>query len=209
MITELAPAFYYPNRMGRIIASATEEIIGGEAARTVLDHAALSQLIADRSPDESEHKVPFASISGVQSALDELYGQSGRGLALRIGRACFQQGLQEFGPAAGLTELGFRLLPLNTKLRTGASALAAIFNQHTDQRVRIEQDDERIYWRIERCPCCWQRRTDFSSCHLAVGVLQEALSWASNGRLFNVEEIACVACGDPACIIAIDKTPLS
>jgi predicted hydrocarbon binding protein len=208
MMTQPARDFYYPHRMGQIIASATAEIIGGEAARTVLEHAALSQSSAAHAADGPEHKVPFTSISGLQSALDERYGKAGQGLALRIGRACFQEGLQEFGPAAGLTELGFRLLPLNTKLRTGASALAAIFNQYTDQRVTVEQDDEHIYWRIERCPMCWERRSDTSACHLAVGVLQEALYWASNGRLFNVEEIACVACGDPACVIAIDKAPL-
>jgi predicted hydrocarbon binding protein len=203
------PAFFYPNRMGRIILSATEEIIGGEAAGRVLEHAALPELAGNYPPDDLELKVSFDTISRVQCALDEIYGQGGRGLALRIGRACFQRGLQEFGPSAGLTELGFRLLPLNTKLKAGATALAAIFNGQTDQRVRVTEDDERLYWRIERCPVCWERSTADSCCQLATGLLEEALYWVSNGRQFNVEEVACVACGDPACVIAIDKMPLS
>jgi predicted hydrocarbon binding protein len=209
MTIESGPSFFYPNRMGRIILSATEEVIGGEAAHRVLEHAALPELAGGFPPDDLALKVSFDSISKLQCALDELYGQGGRGLAQRIGRACFQEGLQEFGPSAGLTALGFRLLPLSTKLKAGASALAAIFNQHTDQRVRVDEDGERLYWRIERCPVCWERRTTVSCCHLATGLLEEALYWVSNGRQFNVEEIACVACGDPACVIAIDKTPLS
>jgi predicted hydrocarbon binding protein len=207
-MTQTEPAYYYPNRMARIILAATEEVIGSQAAQQMLDHAALPGLGVD-APDDPELKVPFASISGLQSAFDEHYGHSGRGIALRVGRACFQHGLQEFGPSAGLTELGFRLLPLKTKLQTGANALAAIFNHQTDQRVRVEQDEEHIYWRIERCPVCWQRKASASCCQLAIGVLEEALYWASNGRLFKVEEIACTACGDPACVIAIDKTPLT
>jgi len=203
------PAYFYPNRMGRIILSATEEIIGADAARIVLDRAALPDLAATYPPDNLELRIPFESISRLQSALDDIYGRGGRGVALRIGRACFQEGLREFGPSAGLTQLAFRLLPLGAKLSTGANAFAAIFNEYTDQRVRVEEDAERIYWHIERCPICWERRTARSCCQLATGLLQEALYWASNGRPFKVEEIACVACGDPACIIAIDKTPLS
>jgi len=208
-MTEPAPAFFYPNRMGRIILSATEEIIGGEAARMVVDRAALPEFAVNVPPNDLEARISFESISRLQAALDEVYGPGGSGIALRIGRACFQQGLQDFGPSAGLTELTFRLLPLNTKLSAGARAFAGIFNQYTDQRVRVEEDAERIYWHIERCPVCWERRTDRGCCHLAIGLLQEALCWASNGRLFNVEEVACVACGAPACTIAIDKVPLS
>lgn len=208
-MTEAAPTFFYPNRMGRIILSATEEIIGGEAARMVVDRAALREFGAAHPPDNLERGIPFETISRLQGALDEIYGHGGSGIAMRIGRACFHQGLQDFGPSAGLTGLAFRLLPLNTKLSAGARAFAGIFNQYTDQRVRVEEDAERIYWHIERCPVCWERRTERGCCHLAIGLLQESLYWASNGRLFNVEEVACVACGAPACTIAIDKMPLS
>lgn len=46
------------------------------------------------------------------------------------------------------------------------------------------------------------------SCHLAVGILQEALYWISSGKYFNVEETTCIAQGDSACTIEISKTPL-
>jgi len=39
--------------------------------------------------------------------------------------------------------------------------------------------------------------------------LQEALYWLSGGKVFNVEETACIAKGDPACTIVIDRIPLS
>ena len=126
---------------------------------------------------------------------------AGRGLALRVGRACLKYGLREFGPELGLTDLAFRLLPLQTKLKTGSEAFAALFNKYTDQQVRLERDEKYIFWHIERCPLCWERRTESACCHLAVGLLQEALFWVSGGKYFEVEEKKCIACGDSTCTI--------
>jgi predicted hydrocarbon binding protein len=75
--------------------------------------------------------------------------------------------------------------------------------------VRVEEKDNQIFWHIERCPLCWGRTTDEPVCHLAVGLLQESLYWLSGGKLFNVEETACIAKGDAACTIVIDPVPFS
>ena len=109
----------------------------------------------------------------------------------------------------GLTEMAFRLLPLPTKLRTGARSFADLFNKHTDQQVRVEESDTQILWHIERCPLCWERHAEEPVCHLAVGLLQEALYWLSGGKVFSVEETACHARGDEHCIITIQKNPLT
>ena len=108
----------------------------------------------------------------------------------------------------GLTEMTFRLLPLSMKLHIGAKTFADLFNKHTDQKVRVEERDAQILWHIERCPLCWERKTVEPACHLAVGVLQEALYWLSGGKVLNVEETTCIARGDVACTIVVDKTPL-
>jgi len=63
-------------------------------------------------------------------------------------------------------------------------------------------------WHNDRCPVCWGRKTEVPCCHLAVGIIQESLYWVSGGRNFTVQEIACIARGDEACTIAIDKKPL-
>lgn len=207
-MTQANSAFFYPNRMGRIILSAAQEILGRGDTQRLIDDAAFPQLSIASLPDDLQLKVPFEAISRLQCALDERYGRSGRGVALRIGRACFTQVLRDFGSSAGMTRLDFRLLPQRTKLTAGANALAGVFNQFTDQRVRVEENAKNIYWHIERCPVCWERRSSDDCCHLATGMLQEALYWTSNGRVFSVEEISCVACGDADCTILIDKTPL-
>jgi predicted hydrocarbon binding protein len=152
----------------------------------------------------------FESLSRLQVGLEQAYGvRGGRGLALRVGRACFSYGLREYGSRLGLTEAAFRLLPLRTKLDSGARVFAELFNRQTDQRVRIEAGPESMLWHIERCPLCWQRQAEEPACHMAVGLLQESLYWLSGGKIFNVEETHCIARGETACTVAIGLTPLA
>ena len=200
------PNYHYPNKMGRIILLAMEEILGRNGIHAVLNHTKLHRWINNYPPNNLDLSFPFSDLSRMQVGLEEIYGpRGGQGLALRIGQASFKYGLREFGPMLGITDMAFRLLPLPTKLSTGAEIFAETFNKFTDQKVRIEDTEEKIFWHIERCPVCWQRNTKRPSCNLAVGILQEALYWISGGKFFNVEETACIAQGDPACTIVIEK----
>ena len=186
-----------------------EEIIGPKAVKVALSQAGLVHY-ANKYPSNSMKKgFGFDELSHIQIALEQLFGpRGGRGVALRSGRVCFKYGLREFGSLSGFTDQAFRLAPLDTKLQAGASIFADIFNQFTDQKVRVETSTDQILWHIDRCPVCWNRHADVPVCHLAVGILQESLYWVSGGKVFNVEEISCVAKGDPTCTILIDKQAL-
>ncbi len=206
---QVQEGFYYPNKMGRIILLAMEEVMGRNGVNAVLNLAKLKHLVNHYPPNNFDLSFPFQEVGAIQQALDEMYGpRGGRGLALRAGRMCFKFGIKEFGPVLGIADLAFRLLPLGMKLKVGFEVFAETFNKFTDQVVRLSEDDTRFLWVIERCPVCWGRHTDYPCCFLAVGILQESLYWVSGGKNFHVEEIACIAKGDPTCTIAIDKQPL-
>jgi len=202
--------FFYPQKMGRIILQAMDEVLGRNGVQAALQLALLDSLLDNYPPSSSERSFSFQTVSSIQSALEQAYGpRGGRGVALRVGRACFKYGLKEFGSQLGLTEMAFRLLPLPTKLRVGAKSFADLFNRQTDQTVRVEETETKILWHIDRCPLCFGRHEVEVACHLAVGLLQESLYWVSSGKVFNVEETACLARGDPACTIEIEKLPIS
>jgi len=203
-------SFFYPQKMGKIMLLGMEEVMGVNRVDGVLCLSPLENFVQDSSQVNANQSFSFESVSLLQSTLEQVYGpHGGRGLALRIGRACFKYGLKEYGSMLGLTEMAFRLLSLPIKLHIGAKTFADLFNNHTDQIVRVEEKDNKIFWHIDRCPLCWERKAEEPICHLAVGLLQESLYWLSGGKIFNVEETACIAKGDAACTIVIDKTPLS
>jgi predicted hydrocarbon binding protein len=209
MKTQTAPTYYYPNKMGRLVLLAMEEIIGRTGLNAILNLSGLSQFINNYPPNNLDLQFSFNNLSEILQRLEDLYGaRGGQGLALRSGRACLKYGLREFGPLLGINDLAFRLLPLHMKLRVGAEAFALSFNELTDQVVRLEEEIDHYSWIIERCPLCWNRQAARPVCHLAVGILEESLHWVSGGRHFNVEEVQCIAAGDPTCTITIDKEPL-
>ena len=202
--------YHYPNRMGRIILLSMEEVMGRNGVNALLKLASLPSLIENYPSDTAEPAFAFSTVSNLTEMLEQAYGpHGGRGLALRIGRACFNYGVRQYSTQLGFTQMAFRLLPLPSKLHAGASAFAELFNNFTDQRVRVEEEGGTILWHIERCPLCWERKAQDPVCHLAVGLLQEALYWLSGGKVFNVEEKTCIAAGDPTCTIVIDQSPLS
>ena len=196
--------------MGRIILLSMEEVMGRNGVNALLKLASLPSLIENYPSDTAEPAFAFSTVSNLTEMLEQAYGpHGGRGLALRIGRACFNYGVRQYSTQLGLTQMAFRLLPLPSKLHAGASAFAELFNNFTDQRVRVEEEGGTILWHIERCPLCWERKAQDPVCHLAVGLLQEALYWLSGGKVFNVEEKTCIAAGDQTCTIVIDQAPLS
>lgn len=202
------PDYFYPNKMGRILLMALEEVVGRTGSTAVLNQAGLAAYIDSLPVNDLELKVPFSHLGQMQTSLEQLYGpRGGRGVALRVGRATFRHGLREFGPLVGVTDLTFRLKPQEARLREGALSFAQVFNRFTDQRVRVEEKADCFLWIIERCPVCWERQTDRSACHLAVGLLQEALHWATGGKYFPITETSCAAAGSQDCIIQIDKQP--
>jgi predicted hydrocarbon binding protein len=205
-----AESFFYPQKMGRIIFLSMEEVMGSHGVDAILLLASLEKFIQNYPSDTKVRDFPFETVSLLQSTLEKAYGpRGGRGLALRVGRASFKYGLKEYGSMLGLTEMAFRLLSMPTKLSAGARSFAGLFNKYTDQKVQVEEKENKIFWHIERCPLCWGRTADEPICHLAVGLLQESLYWLSGGKVFDVKETTCIAQGDATCTIAIDTTPFS
>jgi len=200
--------YYYPNKIGRIILLATEEVMGRNGVNAVLNLARLRHLVNNYPPNNFDRQFGFEEVGGIQQALEEMYGPRGaRGLALRAGRACFNYGIREFGPVMGIGDLAFRLLPVGMKMKVGIEVFAEVFNKFSDQVVRLGEDEHNYIWTIERCPVCWRRHGADPCCYLAVGVLQEGAYWVSGGKNYSIEETTCIARGDPVCTILISKRP--
>jgi predicted hydrocarbon binding protein len=201
--------YYYPNKMGRIVLVALEEIMGHHGVNAVLNLAKLTHLVSNYPPNNLKLGFTFSEFSAIQQTLDDMYGErGGRGLALRAGRETWKYALKEFMPILGITDLAMRMLPLGIKIKIGLDVFAETFNKFSDQQVRLGEDDKHYLWIIERCPICWHRVSDTPCCHLAVGLLEQALDWVSKGRRFKVEQISCIAAGDETCTLAISKRPI-
>jgi hypothetical protein len=200
----------YPNKMWRLYLTALEEVMGTNGMNALLRMASCDFMIGRMPPDNLEKAFDFTYIAGLNDALETMYGpRGGRGLEQRIGRAMFSGGLRYFGALAGASDLAFKVLPLSMKLRIGVPAIARVFNVTTDQISNVIEYEDHFIYTLERCSMCWQRETDRPVCHIAVGIIQEALKWLSGGREFKVEMISCMGSGAEKGQIRINKEPLS
>ena len=200
---------FFPNKMGRIVLLALEEVMGVNRLNAVLSLARLQHLIAAYPPNDFGRAFSFDELGRLFQALDEMYGpRGGRGIALRAGHSAFRHGIRDFGPILGVADVAFRLLPLRAKLKTGIEAMAQTFNQFSDQAVRLGENEQYFQWRMNPCGVCWGRKSDSPCCHLSVGILEEGLYWSSGGKTFYVEETTCIAAGEPECTIVVRKAPL-
>jgi predicted hydrocarbon binding protein len=93
-------------------------------------------------------------------------------------------------------------------VKLAAEACAGFYTGYLGRPVELSDEDSRLVWRMPPCPECAGRQATEPCCHLAVGLLQEAAYWASNGKNFEVEEVSCVAGGHPVCTLVLDKRPI-
>ena len=207
----------YQNRIGRIVLLAMEEVIGHGDVIAILDHKYIE---VDSKNDPLSSQIPVPSKENIiclLGGLESFYGlQAGRGLGMRVGRACLLYGLKEFGAELGLSEQSYRLLPVQTKIKVGNEAFASFFNHFPNLHVMLEFDEKYIYWHLDPCPLCLIRQADDIAvnvkssgpcCQVAVGFLQEAMYWISGGKYYEVFEDECIACGDSKCTIVINQIP--
>jgi len=201
--------YFYPNRMGWIILRSMKNQLGPDLMTEVLKVAGLNQLGTGWLPRNLDKRFSFETISALQEATEKVFGtRAGRYINYRVGRGTFELGLKDFDPVLGIADLPMRLMPLSMKFRVGLDVFARVFNQFSDQVVRLSETETHHLWVIERCPVCWKRQTDEPCCQLAGGLLEEAVFWGTGGRRFKIEQIACIAAGDSSCTFQLNKTPL-
>jgi predicted hydrocarbon binding protein len=201
---------FYPNRWVRIILIATEEIVGKNGVKALLNMGGLSHYIENYPPDNMRKEVPFSHVGQLQQAFWEMYGPRGaRAFAIRAGKKTFNDGLESFGVVAKAARAAMKIGSLETRIGKGLQFFATFFNQVSDQKVRVSDDGEHWYWHIEVCPMCEGRTADSPVCHLAVGVLQGALeNFADADKRFRITAVQCQAAGAEEGVITIEKEPM-
>ena len=204
-----APAYFFSNKIGRIIFLSLEKVAGSESMRTILSCAKLQDRFEGYPPNDFVRDFAFDDLGRIQQALDELYGpRAGRRLARRMGRVCFRLGIEDLRSVLGVADLLLRILPLRMRLRLGFEVLRHMFERFSDQQVELEEGEDYFWWVTKRCGVCWGRTTETPCCHLTLGLLQEGLYWLTGGARFFMEESSCIAAGHPTCTIVIGKQPL-
>ena len=201
--------FNYPNKWARIILTSAEEVMGPQGVRSMLNMAKIPEYIDNYPPDNMKKEFSFEGVGQLQQAIWDMYGNRGaRVFAVRAGEQSFKVGLAQFKSVATAAQVAMKVGSLEGKVKLGLEFFSKFFNTVSDQHVEVDEDEKHWIWRITRCPVCWERKSEEAVCHLAIGVLQAALAWVTEGKKFRLLETECKAKGDENCVIKIEKVPV-
>jgi predicted hydrocarbon binding protein len=200
---------HYPNKWARIVLTSAEEVMGTQGVNALLNMAHMKELIGNYPPDNMKKQFSFNQMGQLQQGIWDMYGNRGaRVFAVRAGEQSFKDGLTQFRAVAQAADVAMRVGSLEAKAKLGLEFFSRFFNSVSDQKVVVSEDDKHWIWTITTCPVCYGRELDEPCCHLAVGVLQAAFAWVSQGKKFRILETECKAKGDENCVIMIEKIPV-
>jgi predicted hydrocarbon binding protein len=202
----MSDQYYYPNVWGRSILTAAEEILGVKGVNALLNLAGLPNYIGNYPADNIKKEFPFEDVAAIQEALREMYGTKGaRVFATKGGEQTFTHSLEKYDKVQKAAQAAMTVGTLRTRLKAGLLFFAKFFNTVSDQKVRIEEDETHWKWIIEICPMCHGKTASEPICHLAVGVLNAASSWASGGETLRIKAVDCIATGAREGVILLEK----
>ncbi|MFW5691316.1 MAG: 4-vinyl reductase [Chloroflexota bacterium] len=200
---------YYPNRFARLLLLAMQDVMGLHGLNTILGMAGLNAYMDDLPPDDLARQFDFAYLAAINQALEDVYGiRGGRGIALRIGRAMIDKGLNRFGALAGMGDPAFRILPVDQRAWLGLQALAAVFNRFSDQLTNTTDDEAYYTFIVEPSPMTWGRSLDQQANHMLTGIIQGTLRWSTNGYEYHVQEMPPDVIDSEQTVFRINKKPI-
>ena len=111
---------------------------------------------------------------------EHAYPQTRDGLAMRAGRAAFYHFIGQQGDALELTQLDFRLKPVQERLAAGWLTLTTVCDQAVAATLTSEIQEG----------YCLRSDSPLSAAQAAFvcGFLQEFLYWASQGRVYPLKK---------------------
>jgi predicted hydrocarbon binding protein len=167
----------------------------------------LARYINNYPPKTLDRQANFAEYGAVQQAVEEFYGPRGaRAMLLRIGRATFQFGLKDQPAILGLAGIALKALPEKTRMKFILDKMANAASERIDQPSHVVEEDDAFYYIQDECPCRWRPEHDKPCCYVSVGALMEAMAWTT-GKVYKVEEVACISNGATNCVYRIPKEP--
>jgi predicted hydrocarbon binding protein len=186
---------------------AIEEVMGENGAKAVLNSGGLGHFIGNYPPNNTELGSGFADYGGAQQAVEDFYGPRGaRAMLIRIGRATFRYTLQEQPTILGLKGLALKALPMGARMKLLLDNITGAANKNVNLKAHLREEPDAFYYINEECPCRWRPKHSSPACFVTVGVLQEAMLWAT-GKNFKIEEVACISNGASACVYRVPKQP--
>lgn len=197
-----------PSFLLNILLTEIDEMMGRRGLIMLLRRAGLAGYI-DNLPLRSES--PSITVGQYSRLLADIHDTFGTHDAQRIflnGGRLGAADIRRHRPAQfALAGTALKLLPAGTRMRIVLEKLAEQGEALSGTPHYFAENDDAFVLELPACPYCAEisRRTvatnqpaDKPVCHMPLAMIDEMVEWMT-GEKHLVEEVACIAMGDPAC----------
>ncbi len=198
-IPEDAP---YVNALFLQMLRGIEEVLGENGLNAVLRSSGLARYIGNPPENNLESDILAREYARLNEAIEEFTGRAGKGMLRRIGRASFQWGMREQAAVMGLAGIALKALPQRLRKRAILLGLRkGLMDVVEFGKVDVKYEGGVMIYTDYACTICHTRHSDHPICHLYVGTLGEAMTFATgkDAREFDIVETHCRAQGHDYC----------
>lgn len=192
----------YVNAMLLQLLKGIEEVMGPHGLNAVLRLSGLERYVDNPPPNNLEFGVLAREYAALNEAIEQFTGRAGKGMLQRIGRSSFRWGVKEQSAVMGLAGIALKVLPVQLRKRAVLLGVRkGIMDTVNYASIDVQEENGVLVFTDYACVSCHTRHSEQPVCHLYVGSLQEAMTYATGKdfKAFDVLETHCLARGDDFC----------
>jgi hypothetical protein len=193
---------HYVNALLLQVMRGIEDVLGTNGLNAVLQSSGLERYVNNPPTNDLDSTVLAREYAQLNAAVEEFTGRAGKGMLQRIGRSSFQWGIKEQAAVMGLAGIALKALPQRLRRRAILLALRkGLMDLVPYGLVDVREEGNILVYSDYACTICHTRHGDQAICHLYIGTISEAMSFATGKsfREFEVVETLCRAKGDQCC----------
>jgi predicted hydrocarbon binding protein len=191
-----------------------EEMMGRRSLILLLRQAGLPEYIDNIPPMDDTPSITVEEYSLLLANIHDIFGaQSARHIFQQGGRLGAIELRRQRPARFAVTGTALRLLSSTRRMQIILDQLIEEGEEMYNASYHLDEEDDAFYLDISDCIYCTEiaRRSRAENrlvskpvCHIPAAIVEEMVEWAT-GERHQVEEVACIAQGAPACRFRIGK----
>jgi predicted hydrocarbon binding protein len=197
-----------PSLLLNILLTEVEEMMGRRSLIMLLRQNGMAGYINNLPAKDESPSITVDRYSHLLASIHETFGAHGaRSILLRGGHLGAAEMRRQRPAQYALAGTALKLLPLDRRMRIVLEKLVEQSEELYGTPHHLDENDAAFVIEMPSCPHCAgiSRQTSPTNqpsgkpvCHIPLGMIDEMVEWVT-GQKHLVEEIACIAMGDPAC----------
>ncbi len=197
-----------PSFLLNLLLTQVNETLGRRSLIMLLRQAGLAGYIDNLPMRDGSPSITVGQYSRLLASIYDTFGsQDARFILLNGGRLGAAEIRRQHSAQYALARTALQLLPADTRMRLVLERLTEQSEELYGTPHYLDENEDAFVAEMPACPHCAEisRRTvatnqpaDKPVCHLPLAIIDEMVEWMT-GEKHLVEEVACIAMGDPAC----------